>query len=233
MKKSLLFILASLFAIFTLAGCADDSNSDSNSTSASVDKSMAGTYDVTFFGSQVTNVRNPGSLAGLADVFYISNDCKKAKELYPGVIGVGGKHNCTPDKQSKLLDGKVIISIDNNGTILITSRMQMEGGAVDLSASDKYQYTEYNPTKATSGKGVKGYNYDAATNKPSAKATEFPESPFSVTKQADGTLRIDMTLVGKVVSGVATVDAKNTILLKKVNDNTTKLENKIQQPFAN
>ena len=235
MKKSLLLILASLFAIFALTGCAEDSKNNNGGTTpttpGTVPAEYAGTYEVVFFGSQVTNVRDAGSLGSMADMFYISNDCAKAAELYPDVIGANGKNNCTAEGQSTLLDGKVVIAVDN-GNMNVTSRMQMEGGAVDMSPADKYQYTIYNLATSLSGKGVKGYNYDEANNAPSATATEFPESPFQVTKLDDGSIRIDMTLVGKVVEGIATVDAKNTIILKKLSNDTTALKNALQKSFT-
>lgn len=249
MRKSFLFLLFSIMTVFLIAGCAEDTtngggNSDNSSTGNPGDngtgnnvpeelKSLLGTYEVTFFGSQVTNVRDGGILVSMADMFYISNDCTKAKELYPDVIGVGNKNNCTVEGQSTLLEGVVLFSYVNN-QLAVTSRMQMEGGTVDMSPSDKYQYTEYYKTSdftTLSGKGVKGWNYDDASKTPSATATDFPESPYTVSINADGIVRVDMTLVGKVVPGIATVDAKNTIILRKLSDDTTPLENKIMQPF--
>ncbi len=234
MKKSLLFILASLFAVFTLAGCADDSNDDAAS-GTNLPVEYVGTYNVTFFGSQVTNVRGTDNsfMAGMANTAYISNDCKKAKELYPDIIGKDNKNDCSDKTQSTMLEGKVVIT-EKGGKLYITSKMQMEDGAVNLSTPDKYQYTEYYPTASNTGKGVKGWNYDAAGNKPSSKPSEFPESPYTITKQSDGTLRIDMTLVGKnidILGTKMTVDAKNTILIKKDSNKIDKLENKITHPF--
>ena len=244
MKKSLLLILASLFAIFALAGCAEEEKNDTPAPipNTPVDltkpETLNGNYEVTFFGSQVTNVRdaNPDNpfLGSMADLFYISNNCDKAKELYPDVIGANGKNNCTAEGQSTLLDGKVVITVANN-EMNIASRMQMEGGSVEMSQVDKYQFTKYyktNDLTRFSGTGVTGWNYDDVNNTPSAASTEFPESPYTVSKLADGSIRIDMTLVGKVVTGIATVDAKNTIILKKVNDDTTALANAIQKPFT-
>lgn len=236
MKKSLLLILASLFAIFALTGCAEDSKNDTPApTPGSVPSELAGTYNVTFFGSQVTNAKSDNPVfATTADALYISNDCVKAAELYPDVIGVNNKNNCGVDTQSTLLDGQVVISVVN-GNMTITSRMQMEGGAVDLSEADKYQYTIYNVASTTSGTGVTGWNYDVANNAPSAAATDFPNSPFTVTQLEDGSVRIDMTLVDKSVNAFGMqgiVDAKNTIILTKVNDTVVTLENKIQKPFT-
>lgn len=235
MKKSLLLILASLFAVFALAGCAEDSKNDTPApTPGSVPSELAGTYNVTFFGSQVTNVRDADPLGSMADMFYISNDCAKAKELYPDVIGANGKNNCTAEGQSTLLDGKVVIAVANE-EMNVTSRMQMEGGAVEASPTDKYQFTKYyttNDLTTFSGKGVSSWNYDDVNNAPSAASTEFPESPYTVSKLADGSIRIDMTLVGKVVEGIATVDAKNTIILTKISDDTTALTNALQKEFT-
>lgn len=236
MKKSLLLILASLFAVFALTGCAEDSKNDTPApTPGSVPSELAGTYNVTFFGSQVTNAKSDNPVfATTADALYISNDCVKAAELYPDVIGVNNKNNCGVDTQSTLLDGQVVISVVN-GNMTITSRMQMEGGAVDLSEADKYQYTIYNVASTTSGTGVTGWNYDVANNAPSAAATDFPNSPFTVTQLEDGSVRIDMTLVDKSVNAFGMqgiVDAKNTIILTKVNDTVVTLENKIQKPFT-
>lgn len=243
MKKSFLFLLISIMTVFLIAGCAEDTTTGGDTTPPSatpVDpakpETLNGTYEVTFFGSQVTNVRDSQNeaLAKAADLFYISNDCTKAKELYPNVISAGGKNNCTAEGQSTLLDGSVLITVSTTN-MNITSRMQMEGGTVEMSATDKYQYTVYNKTSDLTnfaGQGVKGWNYDDVNNKPSAASIDFPNSPYKVTINEDGTVRIDMTLVGKIVTGIATVDAKNTIILKKVNDDTTPLGNAIVKPFT-
>lgn len=228
MKKSLLFILASLIAIFALTGCADEpAKEEGNKPLPAELQEYLGTYTVTFFGSQVTNAT--GSLASMAEMFYISNDCKKAEELYPTIVNKNGKNNCNESQkqQSTLLVGQVVIK-DDNGKLLITSKMEMQGGAVDHSSEDKYQYTVYYPTSSLSGEGVKGWNYDEKNNKPSATSTEFPESPFTIKKESDGTYRLDMTLVGKkVMSGAVTLDAKNTILLKKESNTPTELKNEV------
>lgn len=251
MKKSFLILLSSILAVFLITGCADDTTSNNTnnggnggsvpSTNTPVDpakpETLNGTYEVTFFGSQVTNVRDIQNqlMAEMADKLYISNDCAKATELYPDVIGANSKNNCDPTSgQSTLLDGTVLITVSATD-MNISSRMQMEGGAVEMSATDKYQYTVYNKTSdltTFTGKGVKGWNYDDVNNKPSATSTDFPESPYTVTINADGAIRIDMTLVGKVVTGIATVDAKNTIILKKISDDTTPLQNAIMKPFT-
>lgn len=239
MKKSLLLILASLFAIFALTGCAEEEKNDTPAPTPTFPSDLAGTYDVVFFGSQVINPRDADNDFALnyADLAYISNDCTKAAELYPDIINQGIKNQCTAENQAQLLDGKVLISIVDN-KMNITSRMQLYSAFMEqMSPADMYQYTQYNETADAvnyEGKGVKGWNYDAANNAPSATSTEFPESPFKVTKLDDGSIRIDMTLVGKAVStmvGALTVDAKNTIILKKVNDSTDALENTIQAVF--
>lgn len=253
MKKSFLLILASLFAIFALAGCADDSKNDTPVVTGTVPTDLAGTYNVTFFGSQVTNPQGFSmggqDMSAITSLYYISNDCNGAKELYPDIVDTTGESAgtagmaqnwCDPNgTQSTILDGKAVITIDN-GVMNITSRMQMEGGALTMSPADKYQYTIYNETADLTnfkGTGVTGWNYDAANNAPSANSTEYPESPFQVSKLDNGSIRIDMTLVGKnvnVLNGMmsGTVDAKTTVILEKVSNDTTALENALQAEFT-
>ncbi len=249
MKKSFLFLLISIMTVFLIAGCAEDTTKgegengetpSGTSLTPEMLEQLKGNYDVTFFGSQVINARDASSpfLLGMADLAYISNDCAKAAELYPDVVnkqeGSTTKNQCNSSNQAQLLDGKVVISTDNN-QIGITSRVQLYSGFMEqMSPSDMYQYTEYYPTDRTSGKGVKGYTYDADNKKPTATAIDFSESPYTVTINTDGTVRIDMTLVGKTVSTMGqsmTVDAKNTILLKKISEDTTPLENKVVAAF--
>lgn len=247
--KKFLFIILAVFNVFMIAGCSD--SDDGNGGGADFPAAdLLGTYNVTFFGTQVTNVRDYDAsvsyVAGLADIMYVTNDCAEAKKLYPNIIDVDGKNTC-PDEDSKgnpvkgtaeLLDGVVVIN-NEDGKLGITSRVQLGGEKMDTFApADKYQYTEYYSTSDFvnyEGKGVKGWNYDSANNKPSETSTEFPESPYKITKQDDGSLRIDMTLVGKRVNamGIAdlTVDAITTVIMKKLNDSTEPLENKIQKAF--
>lgn len=249
--KKFLFIVLVVFNVFMIAGCSD-SNDDNGGGAAFPAADLLGTYNVTFFGTQVTNVRDYDESAAfivdMADLLYVSNDCAKAKELYPDIIDSnnGMKNQCQPKVGSdgnpakgtaELLDGVVVMN-NISGQLGITSRVQLGGQIMDTFApADKYQYTEYYPTSDFvnyEGKGVKGWNYDSANNKPSETSTEFPESPYKITKQDDGSLRIDMTLVGKKVNAMNTdftVDAVTTVIMTKENNSTDALANEIQQPF--
>lgn len=254
--KKFLFIVLVVFNVFMIAGCSD-SNDDNGGGAAFPAADLLGTYNVTFFGTQVTNVRDYDEsdesadfIASMADLFYVSNDCAKAKELYPDIIDSidsnnGMKNQCqlkvsdgNPAKgTAELLDGVVVMN-NISGQLGITSRVQLGGQIMDTFApADKYQYTEYYPTSDFvnyEGKGVKGWNYDSANNKPSETSTEFPESPYKITKQDDGSLRIDMTLVGKKVNAMNTdftVDAVTTVIMTKENNSTDALANEIQHHF--
>ena len=260
--KKFLFIVLVVFNVFMIAGCSDSNDDngggaafpaaddDNGGGAAFPAADLLGTYNVTFFGTQVTNVRDydesAAFIAGMADLLYVSNDCAKAKELYPDIIDSnnGMKNQCpegsdgNPAKgTAELLDGVVVMN-NISGQLGITSRVQLGGQIMDTFApADKYQYTEYYPTSDFvnyEGKGVKGWNYDSANNKPSETSTEFPESPYKITKQDDGSLRIDMTLVGKKVNAMNTdftVDAVTTVIMTKENNSTDALANEIQQPF--
>lgn len=246
--KKFLFIVLVVFNVFMIAGCSD-SNDDNGGGAAFPAADLLGTYNVTFFGTQVTNVRDYDESADfilrMADLLYVSNDCAKAKELYPDIIDSnnGMKNQCQPTEGSdgnpakgtaELLDGVVVMN-NISGQLGITSRVQLGGQIMDTFApADKYQYTEYYPTSDFvnyEGKGVKGWNYDSANNKPSETSTEFPESTYKITKQDDGSLRIDMTLVGKKVNAMNTdftVDAVTTVIMTKENNSTDALANEIQ-----
>lgn len=242
MKKFLFTVLVFL-NVFMIAGCSD--SNDDNGVAFPAD--LLGTYNVTFFGTQVTNVRDydasASTIANMADLLYVSNDCAKAKELYPDIIDSnnGMKNQCptegsdgnTAKGTAELLDGIVVMN-NVSGQLGITSRVQLGGQIMDQFApADKYQYTEYYPTSDFvnyEGKGVKGWNYDSANNKPSETSSEFPESPYKITKQDDGSLRIDMTLVGKKVNAMGvdlTVDAVTTVIMTKASDSTEQLPNEI------
>ncbi|MDE7315530.1 MAG: hypothetical protein K2N11_07480, partial [Mucispirillum sp.] len=238
-----------------IAGCSDD---DNGGDGAAFPTDLLGTYNVTFFGTQVTNAKpsdpndeSASFYVSMADLLYVSNDCAKAKELYPDIIdkeepnGFGGtspKNSCQPTDENdkgtaELLDGVVVIN-NADGQLGITSRVQLGGQAMDTFApADKYQYTEYYPTSDFAnyeGKGVRGWNYDSAKNKPSETSTEFPESPYKIIKQDDGSLRIDMTLVGKKVNAMSlemVVDAVTTVIMTKASDSTEQLENQIKKEF--
>ena len=239
MKKSLFIILSCMLAAFIITGCSEDT--EGGNTTLDYSKELTGTYEITFFGTQVTNAKgNNETIVGMADLMYISNDCAKAKELYPDIIDINMKNKCptedndgNPQKGiAELLDGIAVVSIENN-KLKMSSRVQLAGKIMDTFApADKYQFTEYYETTGLSGKGVKGWNYDADNNKPSAQPLDFPNSPYSLSVLDDGSVRIDLTLVGKSVMGIITVDAKTTVIMQKKNDSTTPLENAIQKPFS-
>lgn len=250
MKKSLFIILSCMLAAFIITGCSEDSDNNSGNSSTGTEggnttldysKELTGTYEITFFGTQVTNAKGDKTIVGMADVMYISNDCAKAKELYPDIIDINEKNKCptkdidgNPQKgPAELLDGIAVVSIENN-KLKMSSRVQLAGETMDtLAPADKYQFTEYYETTGLSGKGVKGWNYDADNKKPSAQPLDFPNSPYSLSVLDDGSVRIDLTLVSKsVMGGIITVDAKTTVIMQKKNDSTTPLENAIKKPFS-
>ena len=213
--KKFLFTVLVVFNVFMIAGCSDSDDDNGGGGAAFPAADLLGTYNVTFFGTQVTNVRDYDAsasfIAGMADLLYVSNDCAKAKELYPDIIDSNnGMKNQCPTEDSEGNPAK--------GTAGLLDR-------------------EYYPTSDFinyEGKGVKGWNYDSANNKPSETSTEFPESPYKITKQDDGSLRIDMTLVGKKVNAMGTdltVDAVTTVIMTKASDSTEQLENQIQKEF--
>lgn len=202
-----------------------------------INSSMLGTYKIIFFGSQVIKVDN-AIFGSVADMYYISNDCKKAQKLYPDIVNSGIKNQCSLITQSKILDGIVTISYDKKNNINIISRLQMEGGIIENAPADKYQYTVYSPIKDSvmlQGKGVTSWNYNTLTKSPSNVSNVFNTSTFQLNMLDDGLVRIDMILHGKMIKAVGknmTIDAKNTIILEKISSKYEMLENKVQKQFS-
>lgn len=206
------------------------------SDSSLINNSLLGTYKITFFGSQIIKVDN-AIFGSVADMYYISNDCKKAQKLYPDIVNNGIKNQCSLLTQSKILDGIVIIYYDKNNNINIISRLQMEGGIIENAPADKYQYTVYSPIQDSillQGKGITNWNYNTLTKSPSNISNAFNTSTFQLSMLEDGFIRIDMILKDKKIKAVGknmTIDAKNTIILEKINSEYERLENKVQKQF--
>ena len=74
--KKFLFTVLVVFNVFMIAGCSDD---DDGGDGAAFPTDLLGTYNVTFFGTQVTNVRPDNAFAKL---FYVTNNCEEATRLF-------------------------------------------------------------------------------------------------------------------------------------------------------
>ena len=124
MKKSLLLILASLFTVFALTGCADEEKSESDL------KSLHGTYDIEFFYTSAT-------------VATLTNDCSKLQEYVEEYVGSDAK--CSNSE----MQGKGSIAVDN-GHVKIITKVQLDGGGFNnpmvaqVAKNQKYNYTVYN-----------------------------------------------------------------------------------------
>ena len=100
MKKSLLLILASLFAVFSLTACADE---DKNDTAEYV-----GTYDVTFFATKPYDSNNH-AMDMLVTTGNMSTDCTMADTL--GILK-------KVDGQANVQDGECAADGSNDAKII-------------------------------------------------------------------------------------------------------------------
>lgn len=133
MKKTLLLVLASFFAVFALAGCAEDSTNDSTNDTPvitvdpalveQVKKFAEGYYEVTFF-------YNDG--AGYKEY---SSDCTLA-----GDMGL-----TVPKCEDEYMAGYGQITVDNaTGNLSLVTKLQMTGPMmITMSKNYQYNYTEY------------------------------------------------------------------------------------------
>lgn len=171
MKKSFLLILASLFAIFALSGCADDSKNDNGGTTPTPPptptpsplpediSTLKGTYDIKFFYT------DGGKVA------VVTTDCSKITEY----VGSTAKQCANAATDTVKHKGRLTLDVLADGSVKIISKIQMAGGAFENTDMGKiaksqganYNYTEYTviPKEAISatkindpetGKNVKG-----------------------------------------------------------------------------
>lgn len=130
MKKSLLLVLASLFAIFALAGCADESKNDTPAPTPTdpelvqqIKQFAEGYYEIRFFYTD-----GAGALP-------FSSDCTQA-----GNYGITAPDNC----QTAETKGYGQITVDDNGNMKLTTKIQMTNKFMaSVSRDSQYNYTEY------------------------------------------------------------------------------------------
>ncbi len=92
MKKIfLLFSIAVFLYLFT--GCLEETSLFNNIPDKF--QGFSGTYKVTFFGSEFTreNIVSNAELLNTYNDYYVTNNCQKAKELFPDIINKNGKIN--------------------------------------------------------------------------------------------------------------------------------------------
>lgn len=171
MKKSLLLILASLFAVFALTGCAEDSKNNNGGTTPTPTptpsplpadiSTLKGTYNIDFFYTD----------GGGAAV--VTTDCTKVTEY------VGSSATQCTETGSVEHQGRLTFDVLSDGSVKIISKIQMAGrvfetglGAAAKNLGANYNYTEYtaipanaisetkinDPATGHSVKGVQGRN---------------------------------------------------------------------------
>lgn len=239
MKK--IFLLLSIAVIlFLFTGCAEEKSS-LNTDSMPVDniseefKNMAGTYNIIFFGSELTNL-NDASNVDLFETYnnyYISNNCQKAQELFPDIINKNGKNKCDEVTQLNLLTNKAVIYIFDN-QISFKAKLQAEGSITDKYLTYKYQYITSAPSNSLNGNEIKEYYYD--NNNISDTAYEYSDNNYVITKLNDKTIQIDIFYYRKnikldTIFNNINVDTKNTYILEKLDNNTIELINNNDYPF--
>ncbi len=211
MKKSLLLILASLFTVFALTGCADEEKNDTpvitqpTLSSESDLKSLQGTYDIEFFYTYAT-------------VATLTNDCSKLQEY------VVSDAKCSNSE----MQGKGSIAVSNDYVKIIT-KVQLNGGGFNnpmvaqVAKNQKYNYTVYNdiPVSAVKDnylnldnvtKGTTGRNADSLAGS--------KDDTYNITIE-NGIVIIGM--IKDTGIGIAKT-APVVVRMKKVSDNVETLD---------
>ena len=217
MKKSLLLILASLFTVFALTGCADEEKNDTPvitqpTLSESGLKSLQGTYDIEFFYTY-------------AAVATLTNDCSKLQEY----VGSDAKKcsNIANQRDSEM-QGKGSIAV-SNGCVKIITKVQLDGGGFNnpivaqVAKNQKYNYTVYNDIPVFAAKD-NYLNLDNATKGTTGRnadsLADSKDDTYNITIE-NGIVIIDMIkYTGISIAKTAPV----VVRMKKVSDNVETLD---------
>lgn len=224
MKKSLLLILASLFAIFALAGCAEEENDAPaliqptliQPTLSNV-SSLNGTYDIEFFYVN-------------AAIAALTTDCSKVEEYASGQTQC--RDNATDSVQHY---GQATITVNPDGSVKVFSKIQINGGVFDqteglinkVAADKRYNFTEYKtiPASAINETAV---NYSTAasavTGTYGRSADKLVEETKSVNNTFTFTVEPDGTVVNVLTDVTTVMPAKTIVRMKKVSNDVIALD---------
>ena len=211
MKKSLLLILASLFTVFALTGCADEEKPVITQPTLSDLKSLQGTYDIEFFYTYAT-------------VATLTNDCSKLQEY----VGSDAKCSNIATQRDSEMQGKGSITV-SDGYVKIITKVQLDGGGFNnpmvaqVAKNQKYNYTVYKdiPVSAVKDnylnldnvtKGTTGRNADSLAGS--------KDDTYNITIE-NGIVIINM--IKDTGIGIAKT-APVVVRMKKVSDNVETLD---------
>ena len=231
--------IAVILSLFT--GCAEEKSS-LNTDSLPVDnipeefKNLAGTYNITFFGSELTNLNNPINidLFETYNDYYITNNCQKANELFPDVINNNGKNKCDEFTEINLLTSQAVVYLVDN-KISLTAKLQAANGIAEKYQTYKYQYITFDSTDKLNGYNFKEYYYDVVSNGVSNTAYKYPYNNYNITKLDEKTIKIEIVYNRRDIMLDAqnniNVNTKNTYILEKIDNDTIELINNNDYPF--
>lgn len=234
MKKSLFIILSCMLAAFIITGCSEDSDNNSGNSSTGTEggnttpdysKELTGTYTVELFATL-----SPSPL-GSGNIFMTTNCSEAVKKgwatLETTYLADNEKPVCQNEGNVNMIGGKVTFEKNEEGLLIIKSKMQLWHSIMTISPNDTYQYVEYAPvpvsnlTDNTINKGnnsVKGVSGRHLTAK-----TSNPDSTFYFEVNEDGTIFNNLLLVGKEVYGQK-INPINYVILKKEKDEVEVLD---------
>lgn len=238
MKKTLLIVCITIF-LFT--GCAEEKSSFSANippvdTISDKLKGLAGTYKITFFGSEITNINdaNNSDLFETYNDYYITNNCQKALELFPDIINKNNKNKCDGFAEINLLTSDAVIYFIKN-QISLRIKLQAENGIVEKCKTYKYQYITSSLSDKLSGSGIREDYYDTVSNGVSNISYEYTGNDYIITKIDEKTVKLDIFYAGKDIFLDAqksiNVDTKNTYILEKIDNDTIELITSNDYPF--
>lgn len=197
MKKFLLLVL-SLSVLAVLSACSDSGSSNNGGGATGptfTADNLVGTYEVTYFKT----------VASVSTISTNPADCPEGDNGLSCSIATMYGNKFTIKKEG-----------DN---LVAESQMQMYASAMQYSANDVYQYVLYSsmPVADFAQPVTTTKTYTGVSGRNLTSLTSNPDSTFSFTMNADGTITNNLTLVGKD-SMVGPVDANTIVVLRKISD---------------
>lgn len=224
MKKSLLFILASLLAVFAITGCSDDSSDDTPAAPTTpvvvpIDPSdtdnlsqLSGYYEIVFFYT------DDGGLLSIA------SDCTKV-EYYTGAADT----KCEQGTNNVDMKGYGVAKFnETDETIEVKTKMQMTNKYLsnpeqagdtkyywELAKNNQYNYTQFKPIPVTAISNNAINNGDNAvkgtTGRNLVEKTSNDKDTYKFELLSDGTIRNTMQ-----DTSVSIANANVTVIMKKI-----------------
>lgn len=207
MKKFLLLVL-SLSVLAVLSACSDSGSSNNGGAQApAVTK---------------PDITNPNSFVGTYEVISFKTTADIGVKATIATDCTGEGEGCSV---ATMYGSKFTVELVNDN-LVAESQMQMYADMIKtIAPNDVYQYVKYANMPLTQFEGMTDATtpkFTGVSGRNLTKETNNPQSTFTFTVNADGTITNNLTLVDKEITG-SKVNADTVVTLRKISDSVNKI----------